>query len=371
MSGKGRAAILVEPNRPLVVDQVEFPDPAPDQVLVKLFFSGVCHSQIHTMRRPPRPNRPLPALLGHESTGIVVACGRDVTHVKEGDRVITTWVDRDNSTTPLPLVAHALNDRPQAFVTWSGKKVAASAATWAEFALASERVVVPLAEDLPIDVTAIVGCAVMTGAGAIINTLQVRPGQSVAVFGVGGIGLCAVAAATVVDAHPIVAVDVSEEKLAFARRFGATHTVNSREADAVGAIQELTNGGADYAIDAVGLPQTQEQILRSVRMGYSGLDRGGTALLIGLTPPGAKAILDTGLFIGNRYFTRTSGGDCRPDRDFPLFVRWYREGKLNLNDLVTNRYTLDRINAAVDDLEHGRILGRGILECSQPDQRGA
>jgi Zn-dependent alcohol dehydrogenase len=219
-------------------------------------------------------------------------------------------------------------------------------------------------KDVPTDVTAIVGCAVMTGSGAIINTLDVRPGQSLAVFGAGGIGLCAIQAAAIVDAHPIVAVDVVEQKLAFARRLGATHTVDARAMDAVQAIRELTGGGVDYAIDAIGLPQTQEQILRSVRAGYAGLNKGGTALLVGITPPGAQAILDTSLFVGNRSFTRTSGGDCRPERDFPLFVRWYREGKLKLDELVTQRYTLDQINTAVDDLEHGRILGRGILTYS-------
>jgi len=361
MSIKCRAAILVEPNKPLVVDEVEFPDPAADQVLVKLFSSGICHSQIHTMRRPARPRDRLPVLLGHESTGIVVANGRDVTHVKEGDHVITTWVDRDNSTTTQPLVLHALNDRAQSVANWRGKQVSHSAATWAEYALAQERMVVSMPKDVPTDVTAIIGCAVMTGAGAIINTLQVRPGQSVAVFGAGGIGLCAIAAAAIVDAHPIFAVDLTEDKLAFARRFGATHTVNGREVDAVQTIRDLTQGGVDYAIDAIGLPQTQEQILRAARPGYSGLNRGGTALLIGIVPPSVQAILDTSLFIGNRSFTRTSGGDCRPDRDFPLFVRWYREGKLKLNDLVTRRYPLDQINTAVEDLEHGRILGRGII----------
>jgi Zn-dependent alcohol dehydrogenase len=201
----------------------------------------------------------------------------------------------------------------------------------------------------------------MTGAGAILNTLQVRPGQSVAVFGAGGIGLCAIEAAAIVDAYPVIAVDVVADKLAFARRLGATHTVNAQEVDAVQAIRKLTDGGIDFAIDAVGLPQTQEQILRSVRAGYSGLNRGGAALLIGITPPGARALLDTSLFIGNRSFSRTSGGDCRPERDFPLFVRWYSEGKLKLNELVTHRYSLDQINTAVDDLEHGRMLGRGIL----------
>jgi Zn-dependent alcohol dehydrogenase len=361
MAIKCRAAILVEPNKPLVVDEVELPDPGPDQVMAKLFSSGVCHSQIHTMRRGARPGQRLPALLGHESTGVVIAKGRDVKHVREGDHVITTWVDRNNSTTDQPLVAHALNDRAQFAAKWRGKEVSHSAATWAEYALAQERMVLAMPNDMPTDATAIIGCAVMTGAGAIVNTLAVRPGQSVAVFGAGGIGLCAVSAAAIVDAYPIIAVDIIEEKLQFARRFGATHTVNARAVDAVQAIRQVTAGGVDYAIDAIGLPQTQEQILRAVKPGYSGLSRGGTALLIGITPPDAKATLDTSLFIGNRSFTRTSGGDCRPDRDFPIFLRWYGEGKLKLDDLITNHYKLDQINSAVDDLEHGRILGRGIL----------
>lgn len=362
MSTKARAAILVEPKKPLVIDEVEFSDPGADQVLVKLFASGVCHSQLHTMARGARPGHKLPVLLGHESTGVVVARGRKVKHVKEGDHVITTWVDRDNSTTTLPLVAHTLNEREQYTAKWKRQEVMHSAATWAEYAIAQERVVVPMPNEVATDVTSIIGCAVMTGAGAIINVLQVRPGQSLALFGAGGIGLCAVSAAAVVDASPIIVVDVNDEKLAFARRFGATHTINGNQVDAVEAIRELTHDGVDYAIDAIGLPQTQEQILKAVRPGYSGLNQGGAALLVGITPPGARAVLDTSLFIGNRSFRRTSGGDCRPDRDFPIFVRWFREGKLKLNELVTNRYSLDQINTAVDDLTHGRILGRGILQ---------
>ena len=361
MSVTGRAAILVEPNSLLVVDEIEFPDPGGDQVLVKLFSSGICHSQLHTMARPPRPGRRLPALLGHESSGVVVAKGRDVKHVKEGDHVLTTWVDRDNAKTPLRLVDHTLNDREQFTAFWKGQEVSHSAATWAEYALASERVVLPMPSDMATDVTSIIGCAVMTGAGAIINTLRVRSGQSVAVFGAGGIGLCAVAAAAIVDADPVIVVDVKEEKLALARGFGATHVVNSKIGDPVQVIKDLTGGGVDFAIDAIGLPQTQEQILRAARPGYSGMNRGGTALLIGITPPNAKAVLDTSLFVGNRSFTRTSGGDCKPDRDFPIFLRWYRDDKLKLNELVTHRYRLEQINAAVDDLKHGRVLGRGIL----------
>jgi Zn-dependent alcohol dehydrogenase len=361
MSVKGRAAIYVEPKRPLIVDEVEFADPGPDQVLVKLFSSGVCHSQLHTMQRPARQGQSLPALLGHESTGVVAATGRDVTHVKEGDHVITTWVDRDSAKTNQPMVLHALNDRAQYWAKWKGNQVMHSAATWAEYAVAQERVVVPLPKDLPTDITSIVGCAVMTGAGAIINTLRVRPGQSVAVFGAGGIGLCAISAASIVDAYPVIAVDVDDGKLEFARRFGATHVINGKNLDAVQAIKELTGGGADFAIDAIGLPLTQEQILRAVRPGFSGLNTGGKALLVGITPPDTKAMLDTSLFVGNRSFMRTSGGDCKPDRDFPIFLRWLRQGKLKLHDLITHRYKLEQINEAVDDLTHGRILGRGIL----------
>jgi len=186
----------------------------------------------------------------------------------------------------------------------------------------------------------------------------------VAAVSVERIGLCAISAVAIVVAHPSITVDVSDEKLEFARRFGATHMINSKKVDAVQEIKDLTHGGVDFAIDAVGLPQTQEQILRAVRPGYSGRDKGGTALLIGITPPNAKAMLDTSLFAGSRSFTRTSGGDCRPDRDFPIFIRWYREGKLKLDELITNRYKLEQINEAVDDLAHGRILGRGILTFS-------
>ena len=358
---KAKAAIFIAPKKPLIVDEVEFPNPGPDQVLVKLFASGVCHSQLHTMQRPPRPGHRLPELLGHESTGVVVAKGREVRHVKEGDHVITTWVDRDNVTTNQPLVMHALNDRAQYAADWRGREVMHSAATWAEYALAQERVVLPLPTGIPTDVTSIIGCAVMTGAGAIINTLQVRSGQSVVVIGSGGIGLCAISAAAVVDAQLIIAVDVSDQKLELARRFGATDVINSKKIDPIQRIKDLTDGGADFAIDAVGLPETQEQILRAVRPGFSGRSRGGTALLIGITPPNAKAILDTNLFAGSRSFTRTSGGDCKPERDFPIFIRWYQTGKLKLDELVTSRYKLEQINQAVDDLEHGRILGRGIL----------
>lgn len=353
---------MVEPDSQLIVDDVELPDPGPDQVIVGVHASGICHTQIHQIHRRPAPGAPtrLPTLLGHESVGTVVATGHDVKNVREGDHVLTTWVDRNNADGALPPVGHATSERPQPKVRWRGSDVFAPAATWTDHLIASDRLVVRLEDPEPTDVMAIIGCAVMTGAGAIINTLEVRSGHSIAVFGAGGVGLCALSAAAIVDAYPIIAVDVSDEKLAFAKRFGATHTVKAGEG-AVAAIRELTGGGVHYAVDAIGLAITQPQILEAVRPGYPGGERGGTALLLGVTPPGVQVTLDTSLFSGGRRFTRVLGGDCRPERDFATFVRWYRQGKLKLDELVSRRYELDDINQAVDDLEHGLISGRSIV----------
>jgi Zn-dependent alcohol dehydrogenase len=352
-----KAAILVEPNTPLVIDQVEFPDPAPDQVLIKLFASGICHSQLHQMHRTPQRAHSgtpavFPTLLGHEATGVVVAAGRQVTHVQEGDHVMTTWVDRG--------AVEGAPPRPPVMVQWNGRTVPAGTATWTEYTLLSERLVLPLDKDVATDVTSIIGCAVLTGCGVIINTLGVRVSESVAVFGVGGVGLCAVAAAQIVGAYPIIAVDLSDDKLAFAERFGATHGVNATDGDPVKAIHELTGGGVDYAIDAIGAARTQEQILYAARPGGIGLKKGGTACLVGAVQELGRIDVEE-LRITQRTYTGTRGSLCRPDRDFPTFVRWYQRGQLNLNDLVTQRYTLDQINDAVADLSAGRIHGRSII----------
>lgn len=358
MPTRSKAAILVEPNTPLVIDEVEFPDPAPDQVLVKLFASGICHSQLHQIHRTPQTAHRgtpaiFPSLLGHEATGVVVAAGNAVDHVQEGDHVITTWVDRG--------AVEGAPPRAPVSVQWKSQTVPAGPATWTEYALLSERLVVPLDKEVATDVTSIIGCAVLTGAGAILNTLGVQVGESVAVFGAGGVGLCAIAAARVVGAYPIIAVDLSDDKLAFAERFGATHGVNAASGDPVEAIHELTGGGVEYAIDAIGAARTQEQILYAARPGVIGLKAGGTACLVGaVQEPGHIDVEE--LRITQRTYTGTRGSICRPDRDFPTFVRWYKEGQLKLDDLVTQRYSLDQINDAVEDLSAGRIHGRSIIE---------
>ena len=357
MPTRSKAAILVEPNSPLVVDEVTFPDPAPDQALVKLFASGICHSQLHQIHRRPETAHAgtpaqYPTLLGHEATGVVVATGVDVDHVQEGDHVITTWVDRalDEDAPP----------RSRVEAQWRDMSVNVGGATWTEHTLISERLVVPMSKDVATDVTSIVGCAVLTGSGVIMNTLDVGIDDSVAVFGVGGVGLCALVAAQVVGAYPIIAVDLSDEKLEFAQQFGATHTVNASDGDPVEAIRALTNGGVEFAIDAIGAPSTQEQILYAARPGVVGLKKGGTACLVGAVQTQGRIDIEE-LRISQRTYTGTRGSASRPDRDFPIYIRWFQEGKLDLNGLVTRRYTLDQINDAVDDLTAGMITGRSII----------
>ena len=357
MSTRSKAAILVAPNEPLVIDQVTFPDPQPDQVLVKLFASGICYSQLHQIHRTPQTaHRGTPAvypsLLGHEATGVIVAKGKQVTHVQEGDHVITTWVDRAATEGAPP--------RAPVRVQWNGQAVPAGPATWTEYTLLSERLVVPLDKTMATDVTSIVGCAVLTGSGVILNTLDVRVNESVAVFGAGGVGLCAIAAAHIVGAYPIIAVDLNEDKLALAKHFGATHGVNASNEDPVKAIQALTDGGVDYAIDAVGAARTQEQILYAARPGGIGYKKGGTACLVGAVQEQGHIDVEA-LRISQRTYTGTRGSLCRPDRDFPIFLRWFQRGQLDLNAMVTRRYTLDQINEAVADLGGGRIHGRGII----------
>jgi Zn-dependent alcohol dehydrogenase len=346
---KTLGAIQTAHEQRLVVDELEVPDPRPDQVIVKLFSSGICHSQLHQMHAPDPPR---PMVLGHEGTGVVTHVGGDVTHVKEGDHAIVTWVPRTpprTRTAPVP-----------SGVTYREEIVSGDPFTWSQDVLTSGELVVPISKDDPTDVSCIVGCAVLTGAGAVLNTARVRPADSVVVYGLGGVGLSAIQMAAILEAYPIIAVDLKDDKLEFAKQFGATHTINASQEDPVEAIKELTGGGADFAFDAIGIRVTNEQILPSTRAGGPGADNhGGMAVLIGI--PGKEMTIDPRLFFQQRIF-RGSLGATYPEREFPMYLRWHREGKFPLDKLVTRRYKLEQINEACDALESGEILGRAILE---------
>lgn len=357
---KSAAAIYIEAGQPMVIDDIDLPEPGPTHVLVKQFATGVCHSQLHELHRPTPT---LPLVLGHESTGVVEAVGRDVRHVKEGDHVMVTWVPRNATrATPLPTPAR---------VTYRGQSVQFGAPaftgtfTWASHTLTDEQMVVPLDKDVPTDVTSIIGCAVMTGAGAALNSARVRPGDAVAIIGLGGVGLSVVQACANLSAYPIIVIDLTDEKLAFARQFGATHTVNARTEDPVARVRELTGGdtfaGVDFAFDAIGIGPTMEQILLMARPRRPGEREGGTAVLVGV-PHGEPPTLAMHLLFGGKVYRGAPGGNSTPDRDFPLLVRWLREGKLPLDRMVTRRYRLEQINEACDALARGEIAGRAIVE---------
>ncbi|MQG25197.1 MAG: zinc-binding dehydrogenase, partial [SAR202 cluster bacterium] len=267
---KTKAAVQFTLDGPLELVDLEIPDPSENQVIVKMYSSGVCHSQLHQMANP---NLPRPLVLGHEGTGIVTKTGKNVSHVSEGDHVIVTWVKRieTQGSIPAELTGASYHETP----------VNGNVYTLGEDVLTNSDYVVPISKEYPTDISCIVGCAVLTGAGAVINTAQVKPGESVAVFGVGGVGLCAIQAASISKANPVIAVDLDSEKLKFAQEFGATHLINASENDPIEQIKDITNGGVDYAFDAIGVKITNEQILESTRSGGSGANNlGGTSVLI-------------------------------------------------------------------------------------------
>jgi Zn-dependent alcohol dehydrogenase len=360
------ARVVVVPGEPgpLQIREVNLPDPGPYQVVVKQFASGICHSQLHQMHRPRSGNA---QILGHESTGVVIAAGTEVKNVKEGDHCMVTWVPRDGENEKRRAEGIAL-DVGGGVIARTGNSF-----TWADNTIADEQYVVKIDSKERTDVTAIIGCAVMTGAGAVYYTAGVKKGQSVAIFGVGGVGLSAIAAAAVVGADPIIAVDLDESKLEFARKFGATIGVNASEVDAVARVKELTQSpdefemsgrpvaGVDFAFDCIGVRQTMEQILPAVRGGVLGAKSGGTAVLVGVpsTPVELQAV---DLLINEKKYIGSIGGSCRPERDFAMFLRWFREGDLDLDAMVTARYKLDQINEATDALASGKIAGRAIME---------
>ena len=350
-----RAAVHVKHGQPLDVTEISLPDPGPNEVVVELFASGICHSQLHQIHNPDTPT---PALMGHEATGRVIALGTEVTHVREGQRVMLTWVPRDVTT-------ETGRDRNFSRTAWSlgGEDQAGpNIYTWAEHVLAHQQMVLPLDEDVDTDVTAIVGCATVTGVGAVLGSAKVPAGSTVAIYGVGGVGINAIAGAKIADASRIFAVDLSDEKLEFAKEFGATDTINASEVDPVEAIVELTGGGTDFAFDAIGYEITMRQILNTVRAGVLGAgDRGGTAVLIGV--PQTDAAIDArALLMGERNYIGSLGGSSHPMTDFKQYIEWYKQGALPLEKMISVKYDgLDSLNEGIEALESGNISGRSIM----------
>jgi S-(hydroxymethyl)glutathione dehydrogenase/alcohol dehydrogenase len=341
-----KAAILRALNEPLTVEDITFSNPGRGQIRVRIAATGVCHTQLNEARGKKGKDAYLPHLLGHEAAGVVEEVGPEVTRISKGDHVVLTWIKGPGLSAGGPKCADA-----------KGQTVnAGPIATFAEGAVVSEDRATPIRKDMPLDLAALLGCAVATGAGAVFNTAKVEAGQTVAVFGTGGIGLNAIQAARIAGASRVIAVDIHDSKLERSRVFGATETVNARNGDPAEAIKALTGGkGADVAIESAGQKVSMEQAFGSVRQ------FGGLAVLVGNLPAGQAISIDPFQLICGKRIVGSWGGDTAPGRDIPRYADMFLDGRLKLKELVSHRFRLDDINAALEALEKGEV-NRALIE---------
>jgi len=357
-----KAAVLREINKPLEIEDIQHGDPAPREVLVRTVAAGVCHSDLH-FQNGSYPY-PLPAVLGHESAGVVEAVGSDVTYVKPGDHVITclsafcghceSCLTGHMSLCQEPELQRAA-EQPSRLA--SGDENLAqflNLSSFAEYMLVHEHTIVKVREDMPLDRAALIGCGVTTGVGAVIHTAAVEPGSTVAVIGCGGVGLSAINGAAIAGAARIIAIDMLDSKLDLARKFGATDVVNAGEVDAVQTVREMTGGGVHYSFEAIGLKQTAEQAFKM--LGF-----GGTATIIGMIPVGTMVELHGPEFLMERKMQGSNMGSNRFRVDMPRFVELYLQGRLHLDDLISRRIKLEDVNEGLAALETGEVARSVIM----------
>ena len=347
MPRQTEAAVLFELAQPLRAVTLSIPNLSPGQVLVDVACSGVCHTQLLEARGQRGPDRFLPHALGHEGSGTVLEVGAGVTKVKPGDHVVLSWIKGNGADVPSTV-----------YQSSEGPINAGAISTFMRQTVTCENRVTPIPDAMPLREAALLGCAIPTGAGIVLNTAGVRPGSSVAIFGVGGIGLSAVLAASLVNATTIIAVDLFDHKLEQARNIGATHLIHARRQDTLATIFEITRGrGVDYAVECAGQRETMETAFQSVR------DNGGLCILPGNLTYGERISLDPFDLIKGKRIVGTSGGETQPDRDVPLYADLYLAGRFNLNPLITHHYRLEDINQALDHLEQGKV-GRALIDMS-------
>ena len=360
-----KAAVLYEYNTPLVIEEVELDEPKVGEVLVRTGAAGICRSDYHFMKGEARTV--LPTVLGHEGSGIVEQVGEGVTAVKPGEHVILSFVPNCGRchfcTTGRPNLCDLHASTPGTLfdgttrlhkgdqrITHFGK-----VACFAPHTVVPETGCIPVPKAVPLDVAALIGCCVTTGVGAAVFNAQIEPGSTVAVVGCGGVGLNVIQGSRLLNASKIIAVDIREGQLEFAMKFGATHTVNASDQDAVARVKEITGGlGADYAFEVYGSAET-------VEAAYAMARKGGTAVVVGIAPAGERAgINPVSLVRDEKVLKGTYYGSARCHVDMPRIVDLYLSGRLNLDDLVTRKYDLDHINQAYEDLDKGGI-GRGVI----------
>ncbi len=339
-----KAGILVEQNAPLILGEVQIPALDVGQVLVKVHYSGICGKQLEEISGRRGHDPYLPHLLGHEGAGVVAATGPGVRKVKTGDHVVLHWMK-----------GSGIDSGPPRFA-WNGTSVSAGwVTTFSEYTIASENRVTPIPKDVGLDVAALLGCAVTTGMGIVFNNAELKPGQSIAVFGVGGLGLNVVQGAALVNAHPIVAIDLQDQKLDQAVDFGATHSVNANRPDQEAHLRELAGvQGFDATVDVTGNATVRQ-------MAYDLTSNTGRTILAGVPHHEERITIDSfPLHFGRRIFG-SHGGETRPDVDIPRFIRLYKLGTLKLEEQITHRFRLDQINEAVEVVQKGEA-GRCMIQ---------
>jgi S-(hydroxymethyl)glutathione dehydrogenase/alcohol dehydrogenase len=357
-----KAAVLREINKPLVIEDIQHGTPGPREVLVRTVAAGVCHSDLH-FQNGSYPY-PLPAVLGHESAGVVEAVGSDVTYVKPGDHVITCLsafcghcehcLTGHMSLCQEPELQRAPGQPTRLAKGGEGIWQFLNLSSFAEYMLVHEHAIAKIRPDMPLDRAALIGCGVTTGVGAVIHTAKVEPGSTVAVIGCGGVGLSAINGAAIAGAARIIAVDTLPSKLELARKFGATDVVNAREVDAVGTVVEISGGGVHYSFEAIGLKVTAEQSFKMLR-------RGGTATIIGMIPVGTNIELHGPEFLMERKIQGSNMGSNRFRVDMPRFVEFYLQGRLHLDDLISRRIRLEDVNDGMDALKTGEVARSVIM----------
>lgn len=358
-----KAAVLFEAGRPLEIADVRVSNPGPREVLIRTAAVGVCRSDLHFVDGAfPHP---VPTVPGHEAAGVIEAVGSDVAHLKPGDHVITFFTvfcgSCEMCITGRPsLCIDPSTRRPQdadpRLALADGTPLAPflNLSAFAEMMLVHENACVAISKEMPLDRAALLGCAVITGAGSVFNDSRVRPGESVAVIGAGGIGLAAINAAKIAGAGTIVAIDPVPQKRELARKLGATHALDASAETLVKDVLKLTGGGVHYAIEAVGRPATAE-------LAWNILRRGGTATILGMIAPGNSVSLPGPTFLTGKKIQGSLLGSTRFPIDMPRLVQMYLDGLLDLDTMVAERIRLEDVNEALDKLRTGDSV-RSVIE---------
>jgi S-(hydroxymethyl)glutathione dehydrogenase/alcohol dehydrogenase len=339
------AAILLEQNRPLLVAECALPDTLDvGQVLVRIHYSGICGSQLGEIDGAKGPDRYLPHLLGHEGSGSVVSIGPGVRYVRPDDKVVLHWRK-----------GQGIEAQPASY-TWDGRRVNAGwVTTFNDWAVVSENRLTVMPADSDLAVAALFGCAVTTGFGVVVNNAQVKIGESVVVFGAGGVGLNIVQAAALSSAYPVIAVDLFDNKLALAQTLGATHVINARHEDARARISDILGAGSlDVFIDNTGQPDI-------IEMGYGMVHAQGRVILVGVPKKGADIKIHSLPLHFGKILTGSYGGETSPQSDIPRYQALFRNGRLQLRQLITEYYSLGDINNAIRAMRDGTIAGRCLI----------